>query len=223
MSTVNNKAPQKERNPKVEIRNRAKTWSRIAEGLRGMVKKPYKAIPIAALIIALVIALNIRDDYVEQLITTEFIVPIFSMIAAVALSIFTLALIIGVITFIGTPKDAKNIDYGIASALKINEKDEYKEPFLKSRRPAHESDKSITNKNIVDFIFWSRWVPIDEWKKELHLPAILSALDVTKESLVDIKNGKKIIGKGKDPHIIIVRIDVNYSSDDVQPPSDPLF
>ena len=127
---------------------------------------------------------------------------------------------VGTLALLGVPKRAKDIEYGIKSALKVAKENNHERPFIISGRPAYQTNKNITNKQIMMFTFWSKWIPINYWEKSENLPGILSTLGFTKDVYYEIKNG----GKNEDkPHIIVITIDTSKKSDDKRPPTDPLF
>ena len=93
----------------------------------------------------------------------------------------------------GKPRGAKKIDEKAANAhaLYDGSRGWHTRPFVLSVRRAWWNDKNITNKHVIDYVFWSEWFDIEEWKDERFLNDFCHSMSLDRESVVVIRGGRK--------------------------------
>jgi len=84
---------------------------------------------------------------------------------------------------LGKPKKADKIDDKAATAFGLKESFSgwFTRPFLIS---------IVLNKNIVDYVFWSEWLDIDEWEDVNFLNAFCHSMSLDRQSVVIIRGGR---------------------------------
>jgi len=173
-------------NPYERKRTRAKQRHRLWEGFKQL-RKPMKTIPVLLLVVVSVIAWNMKDGFVEQFPAIPLLMPVVSLTVAAAVPIFFMLLLAGLLSLIGTPKQARDIDDDVATVLA--EKDYYKRPFLISRAPLSGDAEVLT--------FWSRWISIEKWRE--NETAILDTLNLN--ALSSIRYGGK---RGNNRRLVVL-------------------
>jgi hypothetical protein len=94
---------------------------------------------------------------------------------------------------IGKPIKADEIDEKAATALGLvlGRKWWHNRPFLTAIKRARWSDKSITSKHIIDYVFRSIWFNEVVWKDENVLNAFCHSMSLARDSVEVIKSGRK--------------------------------
>lgn len=166
---------------------------------------------MASLIIAVIIAWNTRDAAIETYITitNPLYIQIVTYIANILLVTLFVVLLIAILSLAGTPHRARAIDDDVAAAFGLTTaRNSYKRPFLISR-------KKIKGTKIVEYVFWSRWTPIEMWREEQYRAALLGALNA--HSFDEPKHAKN------NTRLIVIRIGSGAEPPERGVPADPLF
>ena len=195
-------------------RKRAIRYYRCREGVKQLIAKPWKMLFILLWVLSLSLMLYKADAYaidIAESAPLKFIDSIFEDImtgaavehrilqatkAIINISVILIFILIlsGLLSWLGTPRRARIIEHDIAAALVLSKIDYHKRPFLISY-------KRVKGSAVTEYVFWSKWIPLDKWKNQEIESGILTALDCCR--VEDYKYGG---GKRKSKHIIVMRV-----------------
>jgi len=196
--------------PQESIRNRAKQRKYIFGGLKKLVASPWKGIIVLLVsIIAFIVAWKAADTYIPCMTTIPLLLSALTYATRILIPTVLLLLLAGLLWLLGAPHKAQEIENDVAAALGIARTSPlyYRRPFLISRMP-------IKKTTAVEYVFWSRWIDLDQWNKPESRKAVLWALNAHSDE--NFTHGKKkytvsiLAGSGSKP-------------EERKTPQDPLF
>jgi hypothetical protein len=141
---------------------------------------------------------KIAKTQVPDYISTSSLQTAFATLTYVFVVLFFIPVTCsGVCPWLGKPPRANKIDRDIAAAFGIKNakaKNYFERPFIISYH-------SIMGSEVIEYAFWSGWIPVEEFNKPEVKAKILHALKSHTQE--DFKSGGK---DGNDHNIIIIRV-----------------
>ena len=204
VTPVNNNYPQE------AIRRRAQQRHYIAQGIKKLLDIPLVGIIVLLLVAVVFISTwKTADRLIPHVTRAPILIPAVTYAVRVFIPTILLLILSGLLWLIGIPRKFKEIERDIAIAFDIAQKKplHYRWPFLVSSNPVKDSDAT-------EYIFWSRWIPIDQWNKSETKSAILWALKSHSDD--DFTNGKK-------KYTVVIRVLSGVEQKEKGTPKDPLF
>lgn len=204
--------------PHERKRHNALRFYRSCEGVRQLVINPLKLIPVILLLIVMSLLLLFSHNVISFVVESPPVRVIISFIASYTNDDATITLInqlvnvlyitLIIVVFIlvifellivlGKPRRAREKEDDIALALiRHKERDHYKRPFIISER-------RVENTDLIEFIMYSRWISMEEFKVQETESKILTALKCHR--VVEYKYGGI---NGMNRRIIIIRAGSN--------------
>jgi hypothetical protein len=227
--------------PLVRMRNRALFCYRLLQGLLQFWYRAWVAFPV--LLIWFLCSLILSDavsTLIEYGVETSQLAPLVlgfestvGNIAEVHINAPKALLIIGrgiawgvivwillcLLRWLGKPYKADVIESYVRNALSIPDRFNFRCPFLISAMPAWWRDKTVTNKFITVYVFWSGFIPLKKWQNADFLETFCASLNV--ELCEEPTEGGR---RGRNSRLIILRvIPRDKINDDNAVAVDPLF
>lgn len=171
--------------PQESIRSRAKQCSYIFGGLKKLLASPWKGVVVLLLsTIAFLVAWKAADTYITNMTTIPLLLSTLTYAVRILIPAVLLMLLAGLLWLLGAPRKAQEIENDVAAALGIARTSllYYRRPFLISRTP-------IKGTTAAEYVFWSRWIDLDQWNKPETRKAVLWALNAHSDE--SFTHGKK--------------------------------
>lgn len=227
------------------LRRKMKRRHRFKEGIKQLWCRPWKAwciiftwlmFTVILLHIAMIgIAYALENPFfdlfiqgVEKYFYSEGVeINISSILAAVGVSItcvILLFILYALFIFLGKAKGADKIERDIWNAFSIQERFRHRCPFIIAANPACWSNQDVSNKNVLIYEIWSKWIRLNEWKNKDILDTLLDSMNA--KLCDDVKHKVKKGGNGRefeDSNIIILTVLPNNKVGSRVAVIDPLF
>ena len=196
--------------PQNNIRNRAKQRHYIGNGVKKLIASPLKGAPVLLLLmIAFLAAWKAANTFIPLITRVPILVPVITYAVRVLIPTVLLLLLAGFLWLLGNPAHSREIESDIATAFGIANI-----AALKYRRPFLISSKPIKGSTVTEYVFWSRWIDLDQWNKPERRKAVLWALNA--HSGEEFSNGKK-------KYTVVIRAGSGAEPERREAPHDPLF
>lgn len=196
--------------PQENIRSRAKQRSYIFGGLKKLFANPWKGVVVLLLsIIAFLAAWKAADTYIPNMTTIPLLLSALTYAGRILIPTVILLLLAALLWLLGAPHKAQEIENDVAAALGIARTSplSYRRPFLISRMP-------IKGTTAAEYVFWSRWIDLDQWNKLETRKAVLWALNAHSDD--NFTYGKK-------KYTVSIRAGSGSKPEERETPQDPLF
>lgn len=190
------------------IRRQAKLQLYIANGAKRLFHNPLIGL-LALLLLTATFVTGWGAAYTFAVLMAPlfFLVDAIKWLARILLFILTMLLVAGFLYLIGIPYKAREIENDLATAFKVSDERSYCGPFLVSRRP-------IKGTSAIEYIFWTRWIPLDQWNKTENKKAVLWALNSHSDK--DFESGRK-------KYTVVIVAASGITPKERETPKDPLF
>lgn len=196
--------------PQENIRNRAKQRHYIHEGIKKLIANPLIGIfVLLLLIIAFISVWKTADTFIPSMIKVPLLVPVVTYAVRILIPTIFLLLLTGLLWLLGTPPRAREIENDVAAAFGIT-----KTSALYYRRPILISSKPIKGSDVTEYVFWSRWIDLDQWNKLERKKAVLWTLNAHSDE--DFINGTK-------KYTVVIRAGSGAEPKERETPHDPFF
>lgn len=192
------------------IRNLAKQYSYIFGGLKKLLACPWKGVAVLLVsIIAFISAWKAADAWIPNMTTIRLLLSALTYAVRILIPTVLLLLLTGLLWLLGTPRKAQEIENDVAAALGIDRTSPlyYRRPFLISCTP-------IKGTTAAEYVFWSRWIDIDQWNKLETRKAVLWALNA---------HSNESFTHGKKKYTVSIRVGSGAKPEERETPQDPLF
>ena len=207
---MENKRPNVTNYPQNNIRNRAKQRHYIGNGLKVLIASPLKGVLVLLfLAVAFLAAWRAADTFIPRITTIPLLIPVVVYAVRVLIPTVFLLLLAGFLWLLGAPAHAREIENDLAAAFGIA-----KTTALNYRRPFLISSKPLKGSTVTEYVFWSRWIDLDQWNKPERRNAVLWALNA--HSGEEFSNGKK-------KYTVVIRAGSGAEPERRETPHDPLF
>jgi hypothetical protein len=194
--------------PLENIRNKAKQRHYISMGIKKLIASPLKSIIVLSLmIIAFIATWKAADIFIPKMTTIPLLIPLVTYAARVLILTIHLLLMAGFLWLLGSPPKSREIDNDVAAAFGITSALYYRWPFLISK-------KSVKGSSVTEYVFWSRWIDLDQWNKPENRKAILWALNAHSDDNFT---------HGKQKYTVIICVGSGAEPQERETPQDPLF
>lgn len=195
---------------KLEVRQRRKAKLRLY--IENGVKRLFHNLPTGLLILLLLISIYVATWKVADtiaLLTAPIpaFIPVIKCLVRVLLFMLTTLFVAGFLYLFGTPRKAREIESGLATAFKIPNEYLYRCPFLVSQWP-------IKGTTATEYTFWTRLIPLDHWNIPDNKQAVLWALCAHSDEKFKAGNQK---------HTVTIVASSGITPKERETPQDPLF
>jgi hypothetical protein len=194
--------------PQENIRKKAKQRHYIREGFKKLIASPLKSIIVLTLMmIAFIATWKVADIFIPKMTTISLFIPILTYAARVLILTILLLLVAGFLWLLGSPPKSREIDNDVAAAFGITRALFHRRPFLISKKP-------VKGSSVKEYVFWSRWIDLDQWNKPENKKAILWALNAHSDDNFT---------HGKQKYTVVIRVGSGSEPQEREIPQDPLF
>lgn len=188
-------------------KRRAVVRTRLWQGILRLFRQPWTIIFPLLLVLAAVLAWHYRTAVQLPGNTIPELAELWQIVLASLVIVFAALFLCGLLTLLGTPPKAREIEKGIADALGLTDRENYKHPFLVSCT-------RIKGTTAKEYVFSSKWVNIERWNEKN-----------TKDKILWVLNGHsdEPFTHGKRKYTIVGRIGAGRVPKERESPQDPLF
>ena len=189
-------------------RRRIKQGAYAINGLKKLFHSPPISVLFAAIMCIIPLLLwELADAITPFIPSISLLVPVINWSARFLFEALFILALLGVLYLLGTPHKAKEAEIALARAFQIKPDVFFSTPLL-----IH--TKQIKGTKVEEFIFWSRWIPLEKWNEAGVKTAILSPLGYYSTDAF-------VCGKQK--YTVCIKAILGTVPKDRQTPQDPLF
>lgn len=196
--------------PQNNIRNRAKRFAYIRNGMAGLLAKPRTIILTTFFLVAVIVAAwKVSAAFAVRLNTIPALAPVMAYTLRVSSLLIVLLLFAGFLYLLGIPRRAREIENDLAAAFGITKSSPlfYRCPFLVSTKP-------IKGTAAREYVFWSRWLALEKWNRPDTRKTILWALHA---------HSTEDFAAGKHKYTVTILAAPGVVPEEREAPQDPLF
>lgn len=190
------------------IRRRAKLRLYIGNGIKQLFHSlPIGLFALLLLVTAFVATWKVADIIAPEMTSLPAIIVAIKWLARIVFFVLIALVAIGFLYLFGAPRKAREIENDIATAFSIPAECLHLRPFLVSQKP-------VKGTTATEYIFWSRWIPLEKWNKPDEKKAVLWALYAYSDE--DFKVGEQ-------KYTVTITAAPGVIPKEREAPKDPLF